>query len=127
MGFIQEVKYILWGLKPFKRPGRIGELKDNRFVFCPIFNEWIDDTSHDEIAGERSFYYVPNEPDPKNLHPEAVYFHQAIKNSKYKFPEDVKKVVLICEYCHVHCYGQVESKNIPPLESIDRKELLSFL
>ncbi len=128
MGFFEEFKKLLWLYNPLKKSGRPGEIKSrgiNGAVFCPIYNHWISNLECLETSGERGSYDEIDKPDLNHLETGYNDIHNATKRSGHKFPQDIKKVVITCEYCEAYCLGQENGPLVvPPIDSIDRKKLL---
>jgi hypothetical protein len=126
VGLFKNIKNIIWWFKRNKKPGRIGEINKDRWtVFCSIYNRWISYTQCLETSGERTFYDEMDKPNLNHLDHDYNEIHKATKNSGHKFPQDLKKVVITCEFCEACCLGKPNGPlMIPQIESIDRKKLL---
>jgi|GEM_PF-4571919 len=128
MGFWKELFSALGVLRPARLPGRPGEMDGQGGIYCPIYGRWVGMLTHIETSGDRGHYAGLDQPDLDHLGPDYLDIHKAVKYSGRKFPQDLREVVILCEFCDA--YGKADGtglKEIPPIESIDRRRMLADL
>lgn len=109
-----------------KQKGHPGEFRGED-VFCPLLDEWIGlIVPCMEICDERGDYLNNNSED--KILDSAKQFNNASKRAGFSFPQEITSAINVCLYCQAVCQDKENSINsIPPIEQIEREELLREL
>ncbi len=123
MIWIKKIQALLFSEYRQWPAGRFGEIKENKYIYCLFYNEWIGGiVPCMDICSDRTTYLEQIEKNAPANFKKKDSFVLAAQHAGFKLPQELGKAVKFCMFCEVHSGDGVEE--IPSVESIDIDELL---